>query len=202
MGCIDVSGMVGDSIITDMFHRSLRNIKFIMVVRYLAGYLLVTLLKSYLCLYPIRAVFLRAAGSRIGKSSRIYDMSFFNFYKEGFKNFTAGDNLFVGSETMIDLADEVIIGSNVTIAERVTILTHMNVGYGDHLLKKFYPDKYAPVKIGDSVFIGAGAIIMPGVTIEGRSVIGAMSLVVDRVESGTVVAGIPARVIDRLPESD
>ena len=183
-----------------MAHRSMENKGLMMVVRYLLGFPLVSLSKSQLCLYPLRASLLRAAGCRIGKNARIYDISFFNFYREGFSNFTAGDNLFMGSETLIDLADKVTLGSNVTIAERVMILSHVNVGYDDHFLKKYYPDKYAPVKIGNDVFVGARAMIMPGVTIGDRSVIGAMSLVTEPVESGTVVAGIPAKVIRRIEE--
>lgn len=58
------------------------------------------------------------------------------------------------------------------------------------------------VAIGDSVWIGAGATILPGVTIGSRSVVGAGAVVTRDVPPGVVVAGNPARIIrhiDREP---
>lgn len=183
-----------------MIHRALRNKSSVVIIRYLVGIFIAAVVKSFLCLYPIRALMLSFSGSKIGKHTRIYNVSIFNFYKEGFVNFVVGDNVYIGMETMIDLADKVIIDSNITIAERVVILTHTNVGYNDHSLKKYFPDKYAPVKIGNNVFIDAGSLIMPGVTIEDKCVIGATSLVLKDVKSGEIVGGVPAKVIGRIDE--
>ena len=55
-----------------------------------------------------------------------------------------------------------------------------------------------PIRIGDGVWIGGGAIILPGVTIGDGAVIGAGSLVRRDLPAGTVVAGNPARVIRSL----
>lgn len=52
-----------------------------------------------------------------------------------------------------------------------------------------------PVKLGDNVWIGGGASILPGVTIGDNCVIGAGSVVTKDVESNTIVAGNPARFI-------
>ena len=149
---------------------------------------------------PIRTIILRFLGCKIKNHSRIYNISFLNFYKHGFKNLKIGDKVYIGPETMFDIADRVSIGSNTTIAARVLILTHMNVGYDDHPLKKHIPDKYASVNIGEGVFIGANTTIMPGITIGNNSIVGAMSLVLKNVESGTIVAGVPAKVIGRTDE--
>lgn len=54
---------------------------------------------------------------------------------------------------------------------------------------------WAGVKIKDDVWIGAGAIILSGVTIGECSVIGAGAVVTKNVEPYTVVAGVPARTI-------
>jgi acetyltransferase-like isoleucine patch superfamily enzyme len=183
-----------------MIHRSLKNKSGKTLLRYLTGHIIAAVARSFLCLYPLRAIVLRLAGSRIGSNSRIQNISFINFYKDGFGNFNAGDNVFIGAETMVDIAGKVIIGSDTTIAERAIILTHTNVGYDDHPLKKIFPDKYEQVRIGDGVFIGAGALIMPGVTIGDRSVVGAMSLVLKDVEGGVVVAGVPAKKIGSIEE--
>jgi len=183
-------------------HRSLKAKSNAMIFRFLTGQVISWIMKSVLCLYPVRVWLLRLLGGSVGRHSRLCSISFFNMYKTGFSNFKAGDNVFIGDETMVDLADKVIIGSDTTIAERVLILTHTNVGYEDHPLKNVFPDRYAEVHIGEGVFIGAGALLMPGIRIGNNSAIGAMSLVLEDVEPGSVVAGVPARHIRRIKKED
>ncbi|WP_293825101.1 sugar O-acetyltransferase [uncultured Brevundimonas sp.] len=55
-----------------------------------------------------------------------------------------------------------------------------------------------PIVIGDDVWIGGGAIVLAGVTIEDRSVIGAGSVVTKDVPSDVVVVGNPAKIVRRL----
>lgn len=55
-----------------------------------------------------------------------------------------------------------------------------------------------PIKIGNDVWVGGGAIILSGVTVGNGSTIGAGSVVTHDVEPYTVVAGNPARMIRRL----
>ena len=55
-----------------------------------------------------------------------------------------------------------------------------------------------PIRIGHDVWIGGGAIILPGVTIGDRSVIGAGSVVVDDVPPASIVVGNPARIVRPL----
>lgn len=87
------------------------------------------------------------------------------------------------------------IGNSVTLAPRVHILAH------DASTKIFIgKTKVAPVKIGDSVFVGAGAIILPNVTIGDNVIIGAGSVVTSDIPSDSVAAGNPAKVICSLQE--
>ena len=87
------------------------------------------------------------------------------------------------------------IGDNVTIAPRAHILCH------DASTKLFLNyTKIGRVTIGSNVFIGAEAVIMPGVTIGSNVVIGANSTVTHDVPDNTVVAGSPARKIYTLEE--
>jgi maltose O-acetyltransferase len=58
-----------------------------------------------------------------------------------------------------------------------------------------------PISIGDDVWLGGGAIVLPGVTIGDRSVVGAGSVVTRDVPADVVVAGNPARVIRSLEEA-
>ena len=61
------------------------------------------------------------------------------------------------------------------------------------------PETTKPIKIGDDVWVGGGAIILPGVIVGNGSTIGAGSVVTKDVAAYTVVAGNPARVIRHLP---
>ena len=61
-------------------------------------------------------------------------------------------------------------------------------------------DLIAPIVVGDNVFIGSGSLVLPGVTIGSDVVIGARSLVNSDIPSGSVAAGVPARVIRDLEE--
>ena len=69
----------------------------------------------------------------------------------------------------------------------------------------FTADNVLPVTIGNDVWIGHGAVILKGVRIGDRSVVGARAVVTRDVPADTVVAGNPARVvkslIHKLPQS-
>lgn len=84
----------------------------------------------------------------------------------------------------------VIIGDNFVSAPGSRILSH-----DASLFMKYNVYKIDKVVIGDNVFLGANAIIMPGVTVGDNVIIGAGSIVTKDIESGYVVAGVPAKVI-------
>lgn len=96
-----------------------------------------------------------------------------------------------GSEPyLITLENEVRISSNVSF------ITH-DGGTWAFRDRPEYADviKYGKIHVGERTFIGAGSIIMPGVTIGKRCVIGAGSVVTKDVPDGCVAVGAPARVI-------
>ena len=85
------------------------------------------------------------------------------------------------------------IGDDVTLSIRVTLMVH------DASTKKTTGyTKLGRIKIGNHVFIGANATIMPGVTIGDYAVIGAGSVVTHDVPAKAVVAGVPARQINTV----
>lgn len=96
---------------------------------------------------------------------------------------------------MFDLASEIHCGDHVTFAERVLVLTHINVGYRDHPLQVHLPAKHSPVRIGCGAFIGANATILAGITIGEQAVIAAGAVVTEDVAAHTVVGGVPAKVL-------
>ena len=72
-----------------------------------------------------------------------------------------------------------------------------------HMLQNAYGvilDKVGKIDIGDNVFIGHQAIVMPGVTIGSNVIVGAASVVTKDVADGDIVAGIPARPVGRTDE--
>ena len=55
-----------------------------------------------------------------------------------------------------------------------------------------------PIKIGNNVWIGAGAIILPGITVGDDAIVGAGAVVTHDVEPRTIVVGNPAKILRRL----
>lgn len=86
------------------------------------------------------------------------------------------------------------IGSRVTVADGVRFLTHDGAHWlvRDDRGRRF---QYGRIEIGDDVFVGAGAILMPGVRIGSRCIVAAGAVVTRSVPDGTIVAGVPARII-------
>ena len=95
-------------------------------------------------------------------------------------------------------ADLLTIDDKVGIGPRVTIIIHSDPHPSP--LQKIYPKKALPVYIKRGAWIGAGAILLPGVTIGEYSLVAAGAVVTKDVLPYTMVAGVPARVIKELKE--
>lgn len=93
----------------------------------------------------------------------------------------------------------VTVGDRVTIATDVYLVTHDGSGWlaRDDRGRRF---RYAPIEIGDDVFVGIGSVLLPGVRIGNRAIVAAGSVVTHSVPSGAVVGGSPARVIGSFDE--
>ena len=174
--------------------KSIKEIGIVKVLKFISFSILMFICKLMI-FPPMRKIFLIILGVRIGRNTVINEIRFINLYRKGFKGLIIGNNCFIGDEVMLDLADSIIIEDDVTIAIRTTILTHLNVGYRDHPLQKNFPAYSKPVIIKKGSFIGAGVLLLPGITIEERAFVAAGSVVVDNVKSRTVVAGNPAKLI-------
>jgi len=133
------------------------------------------------CPNGLRVRFLRGTGANIGTG--VYIGS----------NFTIA--CILGLEENLTLGDRVSIGPNVTV-----ILTSDPNNSTLLDLKDRYPFicVKGKVRIENDVWLGAGSIIMPNVTIGERSVVGAGAVVLKDVPANTVVAGVPAKPIREL----
>lgn len=106
------------------------------------------------------------------------------------KNVYANFNLTMVDDTHIYVGDCVLFGPNVTVATASHPL--------DSEQRQQALQFNKPVHIGANTWIGAGAIILPGVTIGENSVIGAGSVVTKDIPSGVVAVGNPCRVIKEI----
>lgn len=115
----------------------------------------------------------RAQGVRIGRRPRLIGVGIETF----------------GSEPYL-----VSLGDDVTVTAGVRFVTHDG---GVHVARGEHPqlDVVAPITVGDRVFIGMEALILPGVVIGDGVVVGARAVVTKDVPADTVVAGIPARPV-------
>lgn len=93
----------------------------------------------------------------------------------------------------------ITIGDNVHITAGCAFITHDG---GTLILRPEVPDLEwtAPITIGNDVYIGVRTLIMPGVTIGNRCIIGAGSIVTRDIPDNSVAAGVPARVIKTTDE--
>jgi acetyltransferase-like isoleucine patch superfamily enzyme len=163
------------------------------------GWFTVAMIPYRLLLVPqLRRPWLRLLGARIGGGSILHDVRFFNLYRRGLAGLQIGEDCFLGDECLLDLAEGITLERQVTLAERVLVLTHTNVGYHDHPLQAHFPAMAAPVVIEQGSFVGASATLLPGIRIGARSFVAAGSVVTADVPSGALVAGVPARVVRKV----
>lgn len=109
-----------------------------------------------------------------------------------------GERTTVGYHNFIFASEKIEIGSDCLIAPFVYIVDSDHQIARDKLINQ-QPNKTAPIKIGNDVWIGTGAVILSGVTIGNGAVIAASSVVNSDVEAYAIVGGIPAKKIkDRV----
>lgn len=112
------------------------------------------------------------------------------------KYLTIGSRTFVNYNfTALDVA-EITIGDDVQIGPNVQLLTPTHPVEPAPRRDKL--EAARPISIGDNVWIGGGAIVLPGVTVGENSVIGAGAVVTRDVPPNVVVVGNPARVVRSL----
>lgn len=87
----------------------------------------------------------------------------------------------------------------ITIEDGALIAANVQLISNNHDLYERQIITCKPVHIGKNVWVGAGATILPGVTIGDNAVVGAASVVTKDVEPDTIVAGNPARFIKSIP---
>src|SRR3954447_5037555 len=98
---------------------------------------------------------------------------------------------------MLDVAP-VTIGAACQVATRVQFLTATHPI--DPAPRRLGWESGAPIVVGDNVWLSAGVIVCPGVTIGEHTVVGAGAVVTRDLPAGVVAMGVPARVIREIGE--
>ena len=111
------------------------------------------------------------------------------------KKVYVGQNLIVASPVS-EKTCQLIIGDRVAIAPRVNIILSSDANYSK-LMNKFEYIR-STVILKNDCWIGAGATILPGVTVGECSIVGAGAVVTKDVEDWTIVAGVPAKIIRKI----
>ncbi len=110
-------------------------------------------------------------------------------------NITIGDDFYANFDLQLLDVAPITIGAHVLIGPNVIVCT---AGHPvDPEIRRTKLEFGKPITIGDNVWIGAGSIILPGVSIGEDSVIGAGSVVTKDVPAGVVAAGNPAAFLKR-----
>ena len=115
-------------------------------------------------------------------------------------NIEVGENFFANYNFVVLDVGKVRIGENVQIAPNVSIYT---AGHPVHPQSRNSGYEYGiDITIGNNVWIGGNACIMPGVTIGDNAVIGAGSIVTKDIPDNVIAAGNPCRVLRKITEAD
>lgn len=144
----------------------------------------------YHTLEELRELMGRLTGKEIDDTFRLFPP----FYTDFGKNITFGKDVFVNSgchfqdQGGITIGDGSLIGHNVVLA---TINHDLNP-------RNNRKNHYAPITIGNHVWIGSNATILPGVIIGDWAVVAAGAVVTKDVPAYTVVGGVPAKVLKAI----
>ncbi len=144
-----------------------------------------------------RTRLLRFLGLRIGGSTDFAGMPTITGHGGIYARLTIGEECWINIGLVLNLGNRVTIGDRVSIGHEVMLLTESH---------EMGPERQRaarlismPIVIGSGVWIGARAIILPGVTIGDGSVIAAGAVVAQDVPPNVLVGGVPARVVRELP---
>lgn len=131
----------------------------------------------------IKIVLLRMFGAKIGKGLVIKN----NVVIKSPWNLTVGDDCWLGEDCWIDNLDKVCIGNNVCISQGALLLT----GNHDYTLSSM-PYRNAAITLEDGAWIGAKAVVCPGVAVHRNAILTVGSVATKEMEENGIYQGNPA----------
>lgn len=139
---------------------------------------------------------LAAMGAHLDPTAYVETHLLIHNAKPDYRNLIVGPGCYIGKDCFIDLSEQVRLEADVTIAMRVTLLTHLDAGHSH--AARFYPRAKKSIAVCRGAYIGANATILPGVTIHEQALVMAGAVVTQDVPARTMVGGVPARVIKKV----
>ena len=150
-------------------------------------------LVGWFLLHSVRILLYTLDGVKIGRKAHIHmGTQFFDPSK-----IEIGEGTIIGQNAFLDGRDKLVIGKHVDIASDVLIYNSEHDINSDD-----FAPIHAPVEIGDYVFIGPRAIILPGVKIGKGAVIAAGAVVTKDIGEFEIAGGVPAKVIGERKNKD
>jgi acetyltransferase-like isoleucine patch superfamily enzyme len=140
---------------------------------------------------------LKRHGAEIGEQNDFNSPLLLHNFSSNYSNLAISNQCHLGKGVFLDLRDKITVEDKVTISMRTTILTHQDLGQSP-IKKKIFPTQHSPVVIKKGAYVGAGAIILQGVTVGKFSVVGAGSVVTRSVPDFALVTGVPAKFVRSL----
>lgn len=148
----------------------------------------------------LNADILRAFGAKIGtRKVRIHSPLTLHEAENGYSNLTISDGCILNGNNFLDLSAPLTMEEGSSLGPGVIIMTHNSYNH-NQFLQSHMPHTVGKkaVVVKKGVGIKANALITMGVTIGEDSVVGGGAVVNRDVEAGTFVAGVPARLIQKI----
>jgi acetyltransferase-like isoleucine patch superfamily enzyme len=119
------------------------------------------------------------------------------FYTDCGKNIKIGKNVFINSGCRFQDQGGITIGDGALIGHNVVLAT-LNHDINPNKRSTMYP---APIVIGNNVWIGANATVVPGINIGDGAIVAAGAVVTRDVPPKVIVGGVPAKIIKKIENS-
>lgn len=142
----------------------------------------------------LRALFSQLIGRPVDESFGLFPP----FYTDCGKNIHIGKNVFINMGCKFQDQGGIFIGDGALIGHNVVLAT-LNHAKSPQNRSSMLP---APIHIGENVWIGANATVLPGVTIGDGAIVAAGAVVTRDIPENTIVGGVPAKVIRTISEED
>ncbi|MGB9738480.1 acyltransferase [Chloroflexus sp.] len=144
----------------------------------------------------LRPRLLRLAGCQIGHGTVIMGPMRLHGYGKVQHRLQIGANCVINTDCFFDLNDHITIADHVSLGHEVMILTTSHqISGAEH---RAGPLTTAPVRIEEGAWIGARALLLPGIVVGTGSIVAAGSVVTRSVPTNTLVGGVPAKSIRSL----
>lgn len=141
----------------------------------------------------VQELFSRLIGKPVDKTFAMFPP----FYTDCGKNINVGKNVFINSGCRFQDQGGITIGDGVLIGHNVVLAT-LNHDIDPKKRGTLHP---APITIGNDVWVGANATVVPGVTIGNGAIIAAGAVVTKDVPPNVIAGGVPAKILKNIETS-